>query len=131
MELEEKLAEDDTCRLDAQQAAADLESLRQQHADLVAQHEATVRCAEEASATAVALRAELDTSQADLAAAAREVEASNSAAEELRKTVVDLRQDLAEHREKDAEVIARIQDAKEASEQVQSHPCASSNASSR
>lgn len=117
-ELEQKLAEEDVCRLDAQQTAADLETLRQKHTALAAQHEATVQCAEEASATAVALRAELDASQADLAAASCDTEASNAAAEELRKTVVALRQELAGHREQDAEVIARIQDAKQASDQV-------------
>jgi hypothetical protein len=56
-----------------------------------------------------------------LAGATREREVSNAAAEELRKTVVALRQDLAEHREKDAEAIARIQDAKEAAEKVPPH----------
>lgn len=108
-------------RLDAQQTATDLEILRQKHADLVSQHKATMQCAEEASATAVALRAELDGCQADLAAACRDADSSNTAAEELRKTVVALRQELNEHREKDVEVIARIQDAKEASDKVTSH----------
>lgn len=121
-DLEEKLAEEDVCRLDAQQVAADQETLRHKHANLVTQHEATFQCAEEASATAVALRSELDASQTDVATTSRELEASNAAAEELRKTVVALRQEVTEHREKDAEVIARIQDAKEASDQVHSHP---------
>jgi chromosome segregation ATPase len=120
-ELEEKLAEEDVCRVDAQQTSAELGTLRMRHAELATQHEVTAQCAEEASATALALRAELDACQADLAGATREREVSNAAAEELRKTVVALRQDLAEHREKDAEAIARIQDAKEAAEKVPPH----------
>lgn len=117
-ELEEQLAEEHICREDAQQTAADLEALRQKHAQLVAQHDATVKCAEEASATAVALRAELDASRADLAEASRDALASNAASEELRETVVTLRKELAEHRERDAEAVAHIQDAKDLSEQV-------------
>lgn len=92
--------------------------LRQQVEMLHAQRAEALQFAEESSATAAALRVNVEASREEAEVAAREAVAAEAASEELRATAEGLRQTVEAYRAKETEVYASIQEAVEAAEQV-------------